>query len=171
MKNTILFLSAIILFAVQPLHAKEKKSTEVVKIETPENVLAAFIKAYPNAEQIAWSSETDSNIQWFFADFKTDGSKKRVKYRNGNFFSIEFEVDPSYYPAKIVAYTTDSIGLNYKITRMAVEQKQNRSVYFVEVSRGKKKTLETKAFYFTLKGDFMKELPKGEVALDFIRFL
>ncbi|MEG1572275.1 MAG: hypothetical protein RSC04_05360 [Bacteroidales bacterium] len=179
MKNTILFLSAFIFITLNPLQAKNKKNSESPKIETPEVVVKAFAKSFPEAKDISWTqtqiNKSDGQLNntdtWFFANFTNKDMKQRAKYHNNALYSVEFELEPQYYPTKIVQYTTDSIGLNYKITRMVIEQKQNNSVYFIEVSRGKKKNFEKKAFYFTIKGDFLKELPSEEVALDFLRFL
>lgn len=129
---------AVLFFSVQNVFAQ--------KSIAPENVKAAFSKAYPGIKEVKWEKE-DGNYE---ASFKNEGNDVSVIY-SPKAVLLESEIEMS--PASLVPAIQSYMALHYKLMPIKGAAKITRSNGKIEYEAA----IKGKDILFDSNGKFLKE--------------
>jgi hypothetical protein len=131
---------SVVLFAGAAVYAEDSATTE--KKDIPEQVLASFNKAYPDAEIAAVEKEEINGATYYEVEIKGDKAERDIIYlADGTLYSIEEEIPVADLPGTVTdaltkAYPKCQIDEAEKITRGS----ETEFEVVVEVTEGETET-------------------------------
>ena len=126
MKNTSIFLVVALLVSIVACGESKK--------DVPAKVKTAFSQKFPNAQNIKWDKENDTEWE---AEFKLNSREYSANFNtDGEWMETEYEIEISELPAPVKA-TLDSEYKDFKIEEPEVSETAKGIVYEVTVEKGK----------------------------------
>jgi hypothetical protein len=103
------------------------------KAETPVAVTNAFLAKFPNAKNVKWDKENETEWE---AEFKLNGVDYSANFStDGTWNETEHEIKKSEIP-EIVMATINSEYAGYKIEEMEISETEKESVYEFAIEKG-----------------------------------
>ena len=124
--------------------------------EIPKTIKESFTKLFPNAKEVKWSKESDTELE---AEFETAGKEQSANFDlSGKWMGTETEIEKSELPKSVTdAIAKDFAG--YKIEEAEKAETPDKGKFYeVELEKGK----VTYEVQFSAEGKVMKKEEKKE---------
>lgn len=108
----------------------------------------------------------DSNNTFISISYEQNGDSKKVIYKNDAYLCLETNVNLEYCPKSIIA-ALDTLASGFILTKLDYVQYHAGDSYRAIVTKGKRKKMEKRDFYFTNKGILRLETEHGKLPTKF----